>query len=61
MMTEEVILWTAIVGLLVFALVVEAAVEFHWTKRHHLHVGMLSEDQLLYCPGDRKEGSDDDY
>ena len=59
-MSQVIILWTAIVLLLVAALVLEALIEFHADKRHP-KADLLNEDQLLYCPGDHREGSLGDY
>ncbi len=59
-MSQVVVLWIAIVLLLIAALVLEAIMEFSGGKKH-FSVDFLHEDQLLFCPGDHKEGSEGDF
>lgn len=59
-MSQVVVLWTVIVLLLVAALVLEAVVEFGSGKKRSF-IDFIHEEQLLFCPGDHKEGSEGDF
>ena len=58
-MEEKVIIWTIIVCALVLTLLIKTIKELSKNKTSHI-IGIASDEDMFYCPGDIKGEIDDD-